>query len=102
VHLILGGRGGGQDFTALRAAVAQRAASVELIGEDADAIAGALGGIEAPVRRCGDLERAVARAREQARPGEVVLLSPACKSFDQYADFEARGRHFKELVAALP
>jgi UDP-N-acetylmuramoylalanine--D-glutamate ligase len=101
VHLILGGRGGGQEFTPLRAAVAQRAASVELIGEDAEAIAAALALTSVPQHRCGDLERAVARAHRDARPGEVVLLSPACKSFDQYADFEARGAHFKELVAAL-
>jgi UDP-N-acetylmuramoylalanine--D-glutamate ligase len=101
VHLILGGRGGGQDFSPLRAAVAQRAASVELIGEDAERIAAALADTSVPQHQCGDLERAIARARGQARPGEVVLLSPACKSFDQYPDFEARGAHFKELVASL-
>jgi UDP-N-acetylmuramoylalanine--D-glutamate ligase len=101
VHLILGGRGGGQDFTPLRSAVADRAASVELIGEDAETIAAALEGIAAPRHRCQDLERALACARAQARPGHVVLLSPACKSFDQYPDFEARGAHFKELVSAL-
>ena len=48
---------------------------------------------------CGDLERAVAAARAAARPGEVVLLSPACASFDQYADYEERGDHFRALVA---
>jgi UDP-N-acetylmuramoylalanine--D-glutamate ligase len=47
------------------------------------------------------LERAVAGARSAARPGEVVLLSPACASFDQYPDFEARGEHFRTLVEAL-
>jgi UDP-N-acetylmuramoylalanine--D-glutamate ligase len=97
VHLILGGRGKGQDFAPLRAPVAERCAGVYLIGEEGPAIGGAVGGgIE-----CGDLERAVARARAAARPGEVVLLSPACTSFDQYEDFEARGAHFKALVAAL-
>ena len=50
---------------------------------------------------CGDLERAVAAARAAARPGEVVLLSPACASFDQFEDFEARGRAFKELVLQM-
>jgi UDP-N-acetylmuramoylalanine--D-glutamate ligase len=50
---------------------------------------------------CGDLERALAAARAAASAGEVVLLSPACASFDQYEDFEARGRHFKALVGAL-
>jgi UDP-N-acetylmuramoylalanine--D-glutamate ligase len=94
VHLILGGRGKGQDFTPLRGPVAERCAGVYLVGEAAPALAEAVGG-----RDCGDLEHAVAAARAAARPGEVVLLSPACASYDQYEDFEARGRHFKELVA---
>ena len=47
---------------------------------------------------CGELERAVARVREAATAGDVVLLSPACASFDQFADFEARGERFRELV----
>jgi UDP-N-acetylmuramoylalanine--D-glutamate ligase len=94
VHLILGGRGKGQDFAPLRDPVAERCAGVYLIGEAAPALAGVVGG-----RSCGDLEAAVAAARAAARPGEVVLLSPACASFDQYEDFEARGRHFKALAA---
>ena len=73
-------------------------ASVELIGEAAPALRDVLGGA---ARDCGDLERALAAARAAARPGEVVLLSPACASFDQFADFEARGRAFKDLVAAV-
>jgi len=98
VHLILGGQAKGQDLSPLRGPVAAAARAVYLIGQDAEAIAGALhGAVE--LRRCGDLKRAVAAARAAARPGEVVLLSPACASFDQYADFEARGRHFKALVA---
>jgi UDP-N-acetylmuramoylalanine--D-glutamate ligase len=95
VRLILGGQGKGQDFTPLREPVRERCAGVYLIGEDAEAIAAAIGGGE----RCGDLASAVAAARAAARPGEVVLLSPACASFDQFEDFEARGRAFKELVA---
>jgi UDP-N-acetylmuramoylalanine--D-glutamate ligase len=51
-----------------------------------------------PVKRAGDLERAVADARAAAKPGEVVLLSPACTSYDQYPDFEARGEHFRQLA----
>jgi UDP-N-acetylmuramoylalanine--D-glutamate ligase len=97
VHLILGGQGKGQDFAPLRDAVRGRVRTAYLIGEDAETIAAALEGAVA-LRRCGDLERAVAAARAAARPGEVVLLSPACASFDQYEDFEARGRHFKELA----
>jgi UDP-N-acetylmuramoylalanine--D-glutamate ligase len=94
VHLILGGRGKGQDFAPLREPVAG-CAGVYLIGEAAPALRDVLGiGSD-----CGDLERALAAARAAARPGEVVLLSPACASFDQFEDFEARGRAFKELVA---
>jgi UDP-N-acetylmuramoylalanine--D-glutamate ligase len=52
------------------------------------------------VRECGDLERAVGEARRAAHRGEVVLLSPACASFDQFTDFEARGERFRELVGS--
>jgi UDP-N-acetylmuramoylalanine--D-glutamate ligase len=93
VHLILGGQGKGQDFGPLRAPVQAHCAGVYRIGEDAERLAPVVGG-----ERCGTLERAVAAARAAARPGEVVLLSPACASFDQFEDFEARGRAFKELV----
>ena len=96
VHLILGGRGPGQDFGALRDEVAARARAIYLIGEEASAIAAALTGL-APLD-CGTLERAVEAARTAAAPGEVVLLSPACKSFDQFPDFEARGEAFRTLV----
>ena len=89
VHLVLGGQAKGQDFAPLRG----RAHRVYLIGEAADQLAEQVGG-----ERCGDLERAVARARASATSGDVVLLSPACASFDQFADFEERGRAFKELV----
>jgi UDP-N-acetylmuramoylalanine--D-glutamate ligase len=94
VHVILGGRGKGQDFAPLRPALAG-AAGVYLIGEAAPALRDVLG---SSARDCGDLERALAAARAAAAPGDVVLLSPACASFDQYEDFEARGRHFKSLV----
>jgi UDP-N-acetylmuramoylalanine--D-glutamate ligase len=90
VHLILGGQGKGQDFSALRG----RAHATYLIGEDAERIGAAAGGEQA-----GDLATAVRRARAAARPGDVVLLSPACASFDQFADFEARGRAFRALVS---
>ncbi|MDP2711998.1 MAG: UDP-N-acetylmuramoyl-L-alanine--D-glutamate ligase [Solirubrobacteraceae bacterium] len=90
VHLILGGQGKGQAFAALR----DPAHRTYLIGEDAPRLAREVGG-----ELCGDLATAVARARATARPGDVVLLSPACASFDQFADFEARGRAFKALVA---
>jgi len=98
VHLILGGRGKGQDFTPLRDPVAAGCASVELIGEAAPALSDVLGDT---ARDCGDLEHALAAARAAARPGDVVLLSPACASFDQFDDFEARGRAFKALVGQI-
>ncbi|HEY1539681.1 MAG TPA: UDP-N-acetylmuramoyl-L-alanine--D-glutamate ligase [Solirubrobacteraceae bacterium] len=89
VHLILGGVGKGQDFTALSG----RAHRTYLIGEAAVQLRREVGGMS-----CESLEVALARARGAARRGEVVLLSPACASFDQFADYEARGRAFKELV----
>ncbi len=108
VHLILGGRGKGQEFAALRDAVAAHCRAVYLIGEDAPAIAAALAGVPsardgAPValHTCGELERALAAAAAAARTGETVLLSPACASFDQFADFEARGESFTTLVARM-
>jgi UDP-N-acetylmuramoylalanine--D-glutamate ligase len=112
VHLIAGGQGKGQDFTSLREPLARACAGVYLIGEDAPTIAAALTNIAPTVLECGDLERALAAAAQAAacdpdaidRPaqdGPVVLLSPACASFDQFADFEARGERFRELVEKL-
>ncbi len=98
VHVILGGRGKGGDYAPLAAAVAERARAAYLIGETAPEIGAALARTGIPLHAAGDLERALAQARAAARPGEVVLLSPACASFDQYADYEARGEHFRTLV----
>ncbi len=98
IHVILGGQGKGQDFSALRAAVQRSCRAVYLIGEDAPRIAAALAGVEVPVHDYGDLEHALARAERAARAGEVVLLSPACASFDQFENFEARGDRFRELA----
>jgi UDP-N-acetylmuramoylalanine--D-glutamate ligase len=98
VHLILGGQGKGQDFSALRDPVQRDCRAVYLIGEDSSAIAAALAGADVSLRECGDLERALLAAASAARHGDVVLLSPACASFDQFADFEARGERFRELV----
>jgi len=89
VHLILGGIGKDQDFSALR----RRAHRAYLIGESAPQLAREVGG-----ELCGSLETAVGRARAAALPGDVVLLSPACASFDQFTDYEERGRAFKALV----
>jgi UDP-N-acetylmuramoylalanine--D-glutamate ligase len=96
VQLILGGQGKGQDFSLLREAVGTYADHTYLIGEDADMIDAALHGLPATV--AVTLERAVELAGAAAAPGGVVLLSPACASFDQFADFEARGERFRALV----
>ncbi len=115
VHLILGGQGKGQDFTSLRGPVQQACAAVYLIGEDAQTIAAALRNIGPPVLECGDLEHALDAASKAVQEDDdatstraladglapVVLLSPACASFDQFADFEARGERFRALVEKL-
>jgi UDP-N-acetylmuramoylalanine--D-glutamate ligase len=99
VHLILGGQAKGQDFASLREEVASSCRAAYLIGEDADLIATALAGADVAVHSCGDLSCATEAARAAASPGDVVLLSPACASFDQFVDFEDRGECFRELVA---
>ena len=96
VLLILGGQGKSQDFTPLREAVAERAAHTYLIGDDAPAIARALDGL--PYSLLETLEEAVDSASRLARSGQVVLLSPACASYDQFENFEARGDAFRALV----
>jgi UDP-N-acetylmuramoylalanine--D-glutamate ligase len=100
VHVILGGRGKGQDLAPLREPLARHAAAAYLIGEEAPRLAEALAGAVA-LHECGDLERAVAAARAAARPGEVVLLSPACASYDQFRDFEERGEAFRALARTV-
>jgi UDP-N-acetylmuramoylalanine--D-glutamate ligase len=101
VHLILGGQGKEQDFAALRTAVQGGCRAVYLIGEDASAIEQALSDGDVALSMCGELDRAVVQAAAAAVQGEVLLLSPGCASFDQFADFEARGDRFRELVARL-
>jgi UDP-N-acetylmuramoylalanine--D-glutamate ligase len=98
VHVILGGRGKHGSYIPLARAVAARASAAYLIGEAAVEIREALAGTGVPLHDCGDLEHAVAAARAAARPGDVVLLSPACASYDQYRSFEERGDHFRALV----
>jgi len=98
--LIAGGDGKGQDFSPLRAAAQQYARKVLLIGRDAPLIEKALSGL--PVERLASLEKAVERAAELAQPGEAVLLSPACASFDMFRDYRHRGEVFAAAVKALP
>ena len=102
VHLIAGGRGKRQDFSPLAGPVAEHCRAVYLIGEATEELADALApAADVPLHRCGELARAVHAAAAAARPGETVLLSPACASYDQYPNFEARGEHFRELVQGL-
>jgi UDP-N-acetylmuramoylalanine--D-glutamate ligase len=98
VHAILGGSLKGGSFAELPADSIRTA---YVIGDAADQIAAALGDTGVELVRSGDLEHAVAEAVRRARPGEVVLLAPACASFDQYRDYADRGEHFKQLVRAL-
>jgi UDP-N-acetylmuramoylalanine--D-glutamate ligase len=98
VVLIAGGDGKGQDFTALKAAVDAHCRAVLLIGRDAPAIGRALAGSRAEVERLGTLEAAVARAVKIARPGDAVVLSPACASLDQFSNYVERGERFATLV----
>jgi UDP-N-acetylmuramoylalanine--D-glutamate ligase len=97
VILILGGRDKHGDFAALQHNVRRAAKQILTIGEAAGSIEAGLSGV-APIERADDMNRAVARAAELARPGDTVLLSPACASFDQYRNFEERGTHFAALA----
>jgi UDP-N-acetylmuramoylalanine--D-glutamate ligase len=101
VHAILGGSPKGGGFEALAPAVSARCAACYLIGQAAPALARDLAPAGVELLECGDLARAVRAAADRARPGEVVLLAPACASFDQYRDFEERGEHFRALVGEL-
>jgi len=99
VHLILGGSLKGESFAPLVDAIGGNVRSIHLVGEAASQIAAALGG--RPSDLDGTLEVAVARAAAGADSGDVVLLSPACASYDQYENFERRGDHFRALVDAV-
>jgi UDP-N-acetylmuramoylalanine--D-glutamate ligase len=94
VHLILGGSPKGEDFAPLAAAIGPNVMSVHLIGKEAERIAQVIDG-----HRDGTLEAAVEHAARLAQPGDVVLLSPACASYDQFANFEERGDAFRRLAA---
>jgi UDP-N-acetylmuramoylalanine--D-glutamate ligase len=97
VILIAGGDGKGQDFSGLKAAAVQHARAVVLIGRDAPQIEAAFGGAVS-VRRAKDMHDAVRIAHELAQPGDVVLLSPACASFDMFRNYEHRAEVFCQAV----
>jgi UDP-N-acetylmuramoylalanine--D-glutamate ligase len=97
VHAILGGSLKGGGFAGLRDALAGRAVAAYLIGAAVDRLEEDLAGV-VPLHRAGDLGTAVREAGAAAEPGDVVLLSPACASFDQFRDYEERGEAFRSLV----
>jgi len=101
VVLIAGGDGKSQDFRPLASAVAARARAVVLIGRDADAIAGALAATGVPLLRAGDMNEAVVQAHRASRPGDAVLLSPACASYDMFRNYGHRGEAFVMAVREL-
>lgn len=100
IHIILGGKDKGSDYTVLNPLLRERAKGAYLIGAAAEKIASHVQGATQIVRS-GTLERAVRQAFEAAKSGDIVLLAPACASFDQFENYEQRGRVFKELVLAL-
>jgi UDP-N-acetylmuramoylalanine--D-glutamate ligase len=100
ILVILGGKDKGSDYTPLRTPLRERAILALLIGAAADKIASQIDGAVA-IERAGALDRAVEIAAQAARAGDVVLLAPACASFDQFENYEHRGRVFKALVREL-
>ena len=100
ILIILGGKDKGSDYTVLQAPLREKAILALLIGAAADKIERQIAGNVA-IEQAGTLERAVETAAHAARAGDVVLLAPACASFDQFQNYEHRGRVFKELVHQL-
>ena len=98
--VILGGKDKGSDYTVLADLLRRHARQVLLIGAAADKIAKQLEDV-VPMEHAGTLERAVRAAFERAQAGDVVLLAPACASFDQFQNYEHRGRVFKQVVREL-
>jgi UDP-N-acetylmuramoylalanine--D-glutamate ligase len=99
VHAIFGGSPKGQSFAPLAEAITSDIRSIHLVGEAATELAVALRDV--PFDDDSTIARAVAHAASLAQPGDVVLLSPACASYDQYSNFEERGEDFRRAVAAL-
>jgi len=100
ILIILGGKDKGSDYSVLQQPLREKAILALLIGAAAEKIESQIRGSVA-MERAGTLEHAVELAAQAARPGDVVLLAPACASFDQFENYEQRGRVFKELVKGL-
>ena len=101
LHLILGGFIEGEDFGAFAADLPANVSSIHLIGAVTDQLAAALDAAGRSYARDGDLAHAVAHATAEAQPGDIVLLSPATSSFDQFRNFEERGETFRRIVEEL-
>ncbi|MGH9942046.1 MAG: UDP-N-acetylmuramoyl-L-alanine--D-glutamate ligase [Pyrinomonadaceae bacterium] len=101
IVLILGGRGKHAPYAPLARLIEQKARALVLIGEDADRIEAELKQHAPAVERAADIMDAVRRAHALARPGDVVLLAPACASWDMFDNFEHRGRAFKDAVSSI-
>jgi UDP-N-acetylmuramoylalanine--D-glutamate ligase len=99
IHLILGGKDKGSDYTVLNDLIRQRVKGVYTIGAAAGKIESQVKGAE--IVHAETLENAIRKAHATAQPGDVVLLAPACASFDQFKNYEHRGKAFKDIVAAL-
>jgi UDP-N-acetylmuramoylalanine--D-glutamate ligase len=97
IHLILGGKDKNSDYTELSDLLRHRVKAVYTIGSAAQKIESHLRGV-VPIHPCETLDKAVAAAAAAAHPGDIVLLAPACSSFDQFENYEHRGRVFKQLV----
>ncbi len=100
IHIILGGKDKGSDYSVLNPLLRERAKRAYLVGAAAEKIGAQIQGAT-PLVYSGTLESAVHQAFESAAPGDVVLLAPACASFDQFENYEHRGRVFKQLVHSL-
>ncbi|MGA2808659.1 MAG: UDP-N-acetylmuramoyl-L-alanine--D-glutamate ligase [Terracidiphilus sp.] len=100
IHLILGGKDKNSDYTLLSDLLRERVRAIYTIGSAAAKIESHLRGVVS-IHSCGTLDKAIAAAAAAAHPGEVVLLAPACSSFDQFESYEHRGRVFKEVVHEL-
>jgi UDP-N-acetylmuramoylalanine--D-glutamate ligase len=98
--LMLGGRDKGNDYTRIFDLVRRNVRGIVAMGESADKVETAFSSFK-PVRRTNSIDEAVLTAQGLAQPGDVVLLSPACASFDWFENYEQRGKVFKELVKNL-